>query len=161
MTRYLSFIASLLFLSACATATLDEGLPKLQGRHIDTAIKYLGLPDNEQQIAGRKVYVWGHQNNGSYIRPVTTPTTYTSYSPYGGSYVTYGRNTSYVTESYNYTCTIKVVVNNKDIIQSSEYSGNEGGCQYYADGLNQFIEDTTVPAPMTKPQSQNINTKKN
>ncbi len=141
MRNLLIVITTLGTLSACAFDTLDKGLPRLQGQHIDTAINYLGLPDAEQNIAGRKVYIWGHQNSGSYVRPITTPTSYTAYGPYG-TYTARGTNTSYVTESYNYNCTIKLVVNKKEIIQSSEYEGNEGGCEHFADNISKLIDDT-------------------
>lgn len=133
-------------LSACAFDTLDKGLPRLKGEHIDTAINYLGMPDEEQQIAGRKVYVWGHQNSGSYTTPVTQNHSYTAYG-YGGPYTARGTTTSYVTQNYNYVCTIKLIVNKKDIIQSSEYEGNEGGCEYFASGISQLIKDTEPATP--------------
>ena len=151
------FFSTLAFLTACATDTLSKGLPLLQGQHVDTAIKYIGLPDTEQVIAGRKVYIWGHQNSGSYVMPITTPTSYTAYSPYGVAYTASGTSTSYVSQSYDYNCTIKMVTNKKDIIQSSEYEGNEGGCEYFAEGIDRYIQDasTQVPAPKSEPQKEN------
>ncbi len=153
-------ISTLVFLNACATDTLNKGLPLLQGQHVDTAIKYIGLPDTEQVIAGRKVYIWGHQNSGSYLMPVTTPTSYTAYSPYGGAYTATGTSTSYVTQNYDYNCTIKMVANKKNIIQSSEYEGNEGGCEFFADGIERLINDISVQSPTSKEIAKKENNKK-
>lgn len=154
MKNNLIILFSCLFiLTACAFDTLNKGLPRLHGQHVDKAIHYLGLPDSEMNIAGRKIYVWGHQNSGSYVKPVTTPTSSTAWGP-SGMYTVRGTSTSYVTESYNYNCTIKMVANKKDIIQSSEYEGNEGGCEHFASGIDQLIKDTepkiSQPAPVAE-----------
>jgi len=134
-----------MLLSACATQTMDQGLPQFTGHSIETAINYLGVPDAEQKIAGRKVYTWGHQESGSYIMPVTSPTTYTAYGP-GGVYTARGSTTSYVPQMYNYNCAIKMIVNKKEVIQSAEYQGNEGGCEYYASGIDRFLADLELEA---------------
>jgi hypothetical protein len=38
--------------------TIEAGLEAMKGQPIDVAIRVLGLPDAERQIAGRKGYVW-------------------------------------------------------------------------------------------------------
>ena len=38
--------------------TINAGLEAMKGQPIDVAIRVLGLPDAERQIAGRKGYVW-------------------------------------------------------------------------------------------------------
>ncbi|MBU0593342.1 MAG: hypothetical protein KKH74_06340 [Gammaproteobacteria bacterium] len=47
---------AILMLSGCAT--LDESFHKLQGRDIDIAIQYLGIPDDKRSMDGYDVYTW-------------------------------------------------------------------------------------------------------
>jgi len=141
---YFIFLCAFL-LTACAFDTLDKGLPLLNDKHIDVAINYLGMPDSEQMIANRKVYIWGHQNSGTYVRPITQQTTTTAYG-YGGPYTAYGTTTTYVNESYNYSCKIKIIADKKNIIKSSEYEGDLGGCEHFSSGIDRLIEDSEAKA---------------
>ena len=111
----------------CATQVLDEELPKYSGRHVDALISMLGLPDGEQMVAGRRIIVWHNSRSGSYSVPQYNTGTANTYG-YGGSSTTNYSYTTYRNQSYNYTCTIKAVLNEKNIVQYLEYEGNQGGC---------------------------------
>lgn len=133
-------LVAILLLCGCAFETLDKGLPLLQGKKIDTAISYLGLPDNQMTVAGKNVYVWSNSFTQTSITPVTS---YSNASAYGtGGYATaYGTTTTYVPQTAQYSCTIKAVVDKKDIIEGLEYSGNEGGCGTFVDPVKRIISD--------------------
>ena len=121
---------ALLAVSACASQSLNSGLPHLVGKKIDYAIGYLGHPNSESKIAGKKVYMWGNSRTFTTTQTVSTPISGTAYG-LGGGVSYYGRTTSVVPQVHNYQCTIRLITNDKDIVERWEWNGNEGGCRQY------------------------------
>jgi hypothetical protein len=118
-------------LGACTTfQDIENGLSGLVGKDISHAINKLGYPAGERSVAGKKIYVWSTQNSGSYVMPQTNYNT----GYVGGMPVSY-TTTGYTTHSYNYACTIEIIVNKADTIETWQYSGNVGGCSHYASRL--------------------------
>ena len=66
-------------------------------------------------------------------------------SAFGSGGYAYGTatTTSYVPQSYNYVCTIKLIANKKNIVENGEFSGNLGGCNAYQSAMNKIIEDSS------------------
>lgn len=126
-------------ISGCAFKILDEGLPRLVGQPIDSAINVLGLPNSKMEIAGHTVYIWNSQRSGA-VPIYNTNTAYTSGTV--GTTPVYGTTTTnsvnYVPVSYQ--CEIKLSVDNQNIITRWEYYGNQGGCQRYANGVKSLTE---------------------
>ena len=125
-------------LSSCALQTLKEGLPYLVGQPIESAVNVLGLPNTKMEMAGYTIYEWSNQYSSTI--PITQAnTTYTSGN--AGTTPVYGTTTSYSTNYVlvNNRCRIKLAVSEDDIIQRWEYFGNQGGCQYYANGVKKLI----------------------
>ena len=129
--QFMAFAGLLVVISGCAFQVLDEELPKYTGRNADRLIDILGLPDEEQRIAGRTIYVWHAQNSGIYTIPQYNTGTVTSYGPYGPAFGSYGY-TTYQTHHDNYSCEIKVSVTPKNIIDHIEYEGQQGACAMFA-----------------------------
>ena len=131
---------AILLLSGCAMQTLEKALPQFEGKKIDYAINYLGYPDQELDVAGKKVYIWSHESTGS--MPITTskPNYSTSYTPYGAiSTYSTTTETNYVPVSRE--CKIKLITDKKHKVLSTEFEGNEGGCNGYAKKLKPLVED--------------------
>lgn len=108
---------------------------------VDYAISYLGYPNNEQIIAGRKVYTWGYGNTFTTMQTVRTPFSGSAYGAGGGMYYQ-GHTTSVVPQTYNFACTIRLIANQNGLIENWEWNGNEGGCDYYAGSMSRLIADT-------------------
>lgn len=146
-TLITSLVISLV-LGGCAFDKLDNSLPYLKGQSVDTAMSYLGIPDNQLEIDKNKVYIWGYQNSGTYMMPVTNTTSYTGYSSgygtygsaFGNSYGT-ATTTSYVPQSFNHQCAIKALTNKKGIIQAIEYEGNLAGCGAFSSAMDKIKND--------------------
>jgi len=51
-------------------SAIKSSLKSLEGRHLDEAIDRLGLPHAEQQIAGRKIFVWSKGGREPRTMPV-------------------------------------------------------------------------------------------
>jgi uncharacterized lipoprotein len=47
-----------LVLAACSFDTIKQGMNDLKGQPISAAIAKLGIPNDEREIAGQKVYTW-------------------------------------------------------------------------------------------------------
>src|SRR5499425_593689 len=121
----LSLVA--MVLTACAFSTLDKGLPLLVGKPIDAAVNVLGLPNQKMQIGSYSVYVWDNRFSST-IPLYNTSTAGTT-------------TTSTVNDvPVEYHCQIKLQVDATNIIQRWEYFENQGGCQYYANGLKRIID---------------------
>lgn len=125
-------------LSSCALQTLEKGLPYLVGEPIESAINVLGLPNVKTEMAGYTIYEWGNQHSAT-IPLMQANTSYTSGTV--GTTPVYGSTTSYTTNyvPVNYQCRIKLAVDANGLIERWEYFGNQGGCQYYANGVQKLI----------------------
>ena len=130
----------ILFVASCSFGRLDAGLPLLKGRNIETAIQYLGIPDAQMEIAGRDVFIWNNSYSVNIVTPVTSYSDATVYG-YGGMATAYETSTTYVPETYNYSCTIKAITDKEGIINSLEYEGNEGGCSTFVSSMDRIISD--------------------
>jgi len=141
MKKITLFSSFLILLSGCAFSQIENGLTALKGEKIQTAFNYLGTPDNEQDIAGSKVYTWGRAFSATTITPVTTSTTGSAFSSYGGYANYYGTTTSYVPQTHNYSCTVKIITDQKGIITGGQFDGNLGGCASYGSALQKATKD--------------------
>ena len=133
----LSLVA--MVLTACAFSTLDRGLPLLVGKPIDAAVNVLGLPNQKMEIGSYSVYVW--ENRFSSTIPLYNTSTATTTGNVGTVPV-YGTTTTSTVNDVpvEYHCQIKLQVDATNIIQRWEYFENQGGCQYYANGLKRIID---------------------
>jgi hypothetical protein len=137
--KYIAFCFSLALLTSCASQALNENLPHLQGKDIYLAIRYLGHPDAETTIAGKKVYIWGHQQSGTYLQTINTPYYGSAYGS-AGSLTYQGQTTTVVPQSYNDTCLIKLIANKKGIIEDWQWKGNEDGCSHYMNAMHRIAD---------------------
>jgi hypothetical protein len=63
MKRIVSVAVSLLLVGCATTADkITTGMTSLVGQPIDAAIARLGVPNDQQTIAGRTVYTWFRRN---------------------------------------------------------------------------------------------------
>ena len=99
-------------LSACATSfsLLDRELPILRGQNIEVAINYLGLPNQESTIAGRKVYLWSTRENNPFDQ-----------------------------RAQPLACQIRMAVDSVGTILQVGYGGANGTCFVYADPLRPLL----------------------
>ncbi|SCW76999.1 hypothetical protein SAMN02927900_04748 [Rhizobium mongolense subsp. loessense] len=127
LTKTLALI-SLAVASGCTT--MEDAKPAMQslkGQPVQAAFAKLGYPDAEQNIAGKKIYVWNTSSSGTYTVPTTnTATTYVNgqaiYSTVQGTR----------TESYDYSCKLRLIASQGGIIENWDWDGNIGGCERYA-----------------------------
>ena len=131
MKKSIFALLSIILVTACASKRLNEGLPHLVGYPISHAISFLGYPQSQQEIAGKKVYTWSNKRQVTTSRTVRTPISGTTYGMGGGTYY-HGYATSEVPQTINYECTIRLIANQKDIVQKWDWSGNELGCRQYS-----------------------------
>lgn len=122
-------------LAACATSfdTLDRALPVLKGQNIKVAIEYLGIPDQEYEVAGKKVYVWATSGTN----PFPTATTTTTDGAIGTSPIK-ATSTTYSYDPTPLGCKIKAATEN-EIITRLEYDGNNGPCFNYSNRLKPLL----------------------
>ena len=126
--RNIAILSLLIFFSGCMSFdVLDAELPKYKGRHIDDLVAKLGYPTAEQKIMGKTVYIW----NTSSQFVTTTPTTSTS-TGYVGSKSVNVTNTTYQTNVSQVSCTIRIFVDENNIVRNGDYTGNNGACFTYS-----------------------------
>ena len=122
----------------CALQTLEDGLPYLVGKPIDSAVDVLGLPSSKMTIGKYTVYEWTNENSATI--PMTMPSTSFTSGNLGTSSIntsTTSYSTSYI--PVNNVCVIKLSVDDNEIINRWEFKGNQGGCQYYTDGIKRLM----------------------
>jgi hypothetical protein len=131
MKKLLIAAAGLSVLAGCTTfKDMEKGLTGLVGMPAQAAFDRLGFPTAEERIAGQTVYVWANAN--SYTVPILT------------SHTTTGRvdrrpftATTTTTEflPINEHCTVRMIVDDHDIIRRWDFTGNIGGCENYGKRL--------------------------
>ena len=134
----LSAVLVLSMLAGCAFQILDEGLPYLMGKPIDEAVSVLGFPSSKLEMAGSTIYVWDNRYSAAvpiYGTTTTTTTGWVGTTPVYGTTST--PNVTYVPVQHQ--CQIKLSVDASGFINRWEYFGNQGGCQYYANGVKRLI----------------------
>ena len=126
---------SLIALAGCTSMDIMRpAMESLEGKPVQAAFSALGFPDQEQTIAGQKVYVWMRNYSGSYTIPTTsTSTTYVGTTPINTT--TYGTST----QSYNANCKIRVMADASGKIVNWDAEGNEYGCSPYAERLRPLV----------------------
>lgn len=137
MKRIYLALLVLPILSACASSPVGPGLQALQGKNIRTAIDHLGYPDYEQEIVGDKVYTWSTREIVTDVYPVAT-----HHGRRGGGY-------RYVPDTYTYSCTIKIITDQNDVIKTSQAASRSGGCSTYNRAFDRILEQYG-PAPQLK-----------
>jgi hypothetical protein len=135
-----AFLAGVMVaLGGCTTwGQMQKGLQTLNGQPLDAAVRTLGYPNSETNIAGMHLVAWSSNSSGTVFLPQTSNTYGTAYAS-NGNFATYSGTTSYVVPmQLNYSCTITMQVSPDGVIQGSRYSGNMGGCHPYIQALNQM-----------------------
>lgn len=132
--KTISIVSFGLFAGCTSMEVMRPALTSLEGKPVQVAFDVLGFPDQEQAIAGKKVYVWATSHEGSYTVPNnTTATTYVQ----GQAITTTIYGTS--TETYNANCKIRVIASASGMIEDWDAEGNEFGCGPYAEKLRPLV----------------------
>lgn len=113
-------VCAALLLAGCATggyAAMDSIISSWLGEHIETAVDQWGMPNREDKIAGRSIYVWDGGttyvtiSQSSAIGWKTAPTTAAAQS------------TTFAAGS-PMSCTRMLEVDDKGIVTAGGYRGN-------------------------------------
>jgi len=150
MARLLFLAFVTMSVAACTSNNFGARLDHLEGRHIDVAVEYLGIPDNQFAIDAREVFVWGHQTLQSYERPIGTYGGYdSSRGVFGGVGIVFGGG--YTRDTYLDYCEIKALVNADNIIEAMQYETSGSGCYEYSDAAKRIETDLAPPDAATPP----------
>lgn len=112
-------------LVGCAGRIIERNMNGLVGQPAGAVFARLGHPDAEAVVAGRKTYTWSTRRSG--LDAAYRPAVYA-----GKKTVVPG---SFDLVPYTSECRIRVLVDARDVVQSWDYDGNEGGCERYAKRL--------------------------
>jgi hypothetical protein len=119
----MSVVAALL--SACSGGgdggVMDGIMTSWKGASLNQVIDAWGFPHAEQDIAGRKLYVW---NNEIQLTMPATATTTGYASTYGGQTFYSGTTNVMGGGISNWSCTRILEVNNSNIVIGGEWRGN-------------------------------------
>ena len=120
-----------LLLAGCATfGNMEKGLNAMIGQPFQVALDTLGYPQGQMQVGSDTVYGWGRKFSMSMPRYNSANT----YGQVGGT--PYSATTGYTTYSnVEYSCDIKIIVDQDNIIKTWEFDGNIGGCDAYSKRL--------------------------
>lgn len=125
-------LASLLtFLAGCAWDIIDDHMEALRGQDIGRAMAKLGYPHSEINVGGQKHFVWYRRESGSYRMPRYETKRVTSYGADGITFDTQS-TTTYEHIPYDYECTLRIFVDDRERILSWKVAGNQGACSTFA-----------------------------
>ena len=112
---------------------VESGLNALTGKHIDVAFRVIGYPDSKMEIGNDTVYVWKTSSMSSYNSFQTSyQSGYIGNTPYSGT-------TSYSTpKTIHNHAELKIIANNRGIIKTWSFYGNDAGLHRYAGRLDEY-----------------------
>jgi hypothetical protein len=117
------YLLSVLLLAACSggDGLMDGIVDSWRGASLDDAITQWGYPDAEQDIAGRKLYIWSR--DVQMVMPTTASTTGTATNIGNQTLINTITSVSGGGVS-NWNCTRILEVNTANIIVNGEWRGN-------------------------------------
>ncbi len=130
----------LLIITACSVPAVRQTLPVFNGKGIDYAMSYLGVPDRQYPIDGNVIYEWDNSYAHTYNRPVSSMGF--GFGSHGGFGTGVGLGIplgGYETETYRQQCKIKLITHKKIVIGHEMY-GDDNGCALYAKRLKPLTE---------------------
>ena len=100
------------------------------GQPASHVFEKLGVPDAEDEVAGRKFYVWETESSGSFYVPM--PRTGTVHDGNPTSSLTF-----FVHEfhTYHHACKFRLFVDKQDLVTGYDLEGDGGGCGVFANQL--------------------------
>lgn len=123
MKNSIKTFAAISFLAACSggDGIMDGIMNSWNGAELDQVIDAWGYPNSEQNIAGRKLYIW---NRDVQLAMPATATT-TGYATNYGSQTFYTGTTNIMGGGVtNWSCTRILEVNSKNVVVNGEWRGN-------------------------------------
>ena len=141
MQKIISACVAALTLAGCAGSTVETGIPRFVGKDISYAIKYLGYPDEEVNVAGKKVYVWQDAFSRTGTFTSYRPQYITTYAPNGmvaSNSITVQEDTPV---TINGECKIRLITSKERVVETA-LEGNDFGCGKYVDKVQKLIDDT-------------------
>jgi len=119
MSRVFIILLFVIGLSACATtANYEKILNSWVGANVNQLVSSWGYPENSFTAPNGNT-VYAYNSSGSYTTPTNTTTTY---SGYGNS--VYANTSTTGGQTYNYTCQTFIEFNQKNIITTWSWKGN-------------------------------------
>jgi hypothetical protein len=117
--RKLAIVVVAAVLTGCSGGfgNMDGIMKSWEGASLDAVIAQWGYPDQEQTIAGRKIYRWHH--NKSYSMPATSSSTVSTI----GS-TAYVRTTTTPGAVISGSCQRIIEVDERNIVRKWEWTGN-------------------------------------
>lgn len=125
-------------LASCATwKNFNAGLESFVGKPLSSAIQVLGYPSDDQMVAGMRIISWQDNVSGVMALPDASYTT-GSISSHGqyGTFRSSTISTSYV--PMHGSCKISMKIDENEIIQGFNYSGNRYGCENFMQSVRQY-----------------------
>jgi hypothetical protein len=137
---FLSSTAIVAALSGCATSfdTMDKALPSLVGQDISVAAQYLGMPNFQTELMGKRAYVWDNRElMPNFVQTNTNVSGMIGSTPFYGS----GTGMSYG-GSTQLSCSLRLFTYMDDtIIRTFDYNGNNGACMAFSSRLKALIDE--------------------
>lgn len=127
---------ALIVLTACSVPVVRETLPSFNGKSVDYAVSWLGVPDRQYEFQGDTILEWDNSYAHTYARPrANMGFGWGSGGHYGmGVGFPLGDFGGYEYETYRQQCQIKLITR-KGVVQGSEFYGDDNGCAKYAKRL--------------------------
>ena len=119
-----------LVLAGCAGRIIDDRMQAFIGQPASHVFEKLGAPDAEDEVVGRKFYVWETESLGSFLVPVSgTGPVHDANRP--------SNLTFFVHEfhSYHHVCKFRLFVDMQDLVTGYDLEGDGGGCGTFANRL--------------------------
>ncbi len=133
--------AFLMSLSACSVPVVRDTLPNFNGKHVDYAVSWLGIPDRTYEFDGNRILEWNNSYSETYSRPRASLGGVFGSGGYSGVGVGVGfpLGGGYETERYSQNCQIKLITRD-DIVRGYEFDGDDNGCAKYAKRLRPLTQ---------------------
>ena len=120
-----------LVLGGCAGRIIEDRMQAFIGQPASYVFEKLGASDAEDEVAGRKSYVWEARSSGSFLVPVM-PRIRTVQGGDGTANFTFFVHEPH---TYDHVCRFRIFVDTQDLVTAYDLEGDDGGCGAFANKL--------------------------
>lgn len=103
------------------------------GRHVSEVASRFGVPQQQTNFGGQRIYLWHTSNQKTWSSPMTTTTQgrVGESGPFGAAVPYTARTTYEQRDTRTYQCTLEVYVDASDIVRNIGMGGQMGACELF------------------------------
>ena len=103
------------------------------GKHVREVAGRYGVPQEQTEFSGQRIYLWHKSNQKTWTRPVESVTSGSigESGPFGAAVPYIQRTSSQQSDTHSYQCTLEIYVDSNDVVRNVGMGGQMGACELF------------------------------